>query len=87
MATFRPDRTGRAGSIITRETVSDGEAKTEAREGRERLCCASHGELQLRRGTAAAETKNTATTLVRRPNGEVEELKEATVELQASWRP
>ena len=27
-----------------------------------------------------AETKNAATTLVRRPNGEVEELKEATVD-------
>ena len=65
--------------------MSDGEAKTEAREGRERLCCASHGELQLWRGTVAAETKIAATTLVRRPNSEVEKLKEATVDLWASW--
>ena len=32
------------------------------------------------------ETKNTATTLVCWTNGEVEELKKATVELRASWR-
>ena len=47
-----------------------------------------HGELDLWRG-AAAETTNAATTLVHRPNGEVEELKEAMVELRvvcAEWR-
>ena len=33
------------------------------------------------------ETKIAATTLVRQLNGEVEKLKEATVDLRASWRP
>ena len=44
MATFRPDRTGGANYIITRAMVSDGEAKTEAREGKGEPCSAGHGE-------------------------------------------
>ena len=43
-----------------------------------------HDERQLRRGPDGDGNKNAATTLVRRLNGKVEELKEATVELRAS---
>ena len=51
---FWPDRTGGAGYIITQATVCDGEAKTEAKEGRERLCYASHGERHSDEVTARA---------------------------------
>ena len=43
--------------------VSDGEAKTEAREGRERLWCASHGEHHSGEVTARA----TATKMAKGP--------------------
>ena len=41
---FRPDRTGRDGNIITQASVSDGEDKMEAREGKGEQCSAGHGE-------------------------------------------
>jgi len=59
----------------------------EGRTGSERApVVVGHDERQLRRGPDGDGNKNTATTLVRQLKGEVEELKEATVELRASWR-
>ena len=59
----------------------------EGRKGSERApVVVGHDERQLRRGSDGDRNKNAATTLVHRLNGEVEELKEAMVELWASWR-
>ena len=81
---FRADRTGRDGDIITRASVSDGEDKTKAREGREEWCSAGHGELQLRRGLDSDGKRNVATTSVHQPNGMMDELEEAMAELWAN---
>ena len=61
--------------------MCDVEDKAGAWEGREELCCASHGELQLRRGVAAAETQMWPLPWVLRLNGEVDELEEDTADL------
>ena len=66
--------------------MRDGEDKAGAREGREELCCASHGELQLRRVVAAAETQMGPLPWVLRLDGEMEYLGEVKAELSANWR-
>jgi len=50
-------QTGIVSNIFTSATTHPGEDETKAREGREGLCRASHGELQLRRVAVAAGTQ------------------------------
>ena len=78
---FRLGWTGVGGDIITRASAHDGKGDTGAREGREKRCSDGHGELQLRRSPDGGGRLNATTTSVHRPNGEGEELEEATVEL------
>jgi len=53
---FWPDRIGGDGNIITQASVSDGEDKTEDREGKGEQCSAGRGERHSGEVRTAAES-------------------------------